>query len=861
VTGELLETPGGERAGDRAARPSHHRPPPHPPAHRRSPPHLGAAHRRRRPEPGEGRAGPGVLVALVTCFDLIELRGEASYTPLLNDGSVHAQMVRDAARLIASGHLPLSSWYPFLQEGSPQFLHYQSLGAMLTGLVGSAIGADRTFSWSLYLLVSLFPIAVYAAGRAFGLRRWECAVAAACAPLLSSVPGIGYEQHAYLWIGFGVWAQLFAMWTLPFAWAYGFRAVSAGRGTFAAVAFISATVTFHFETGYLALLPLGLFCLLSPRAILLRARRALVIGAGSLLVSSWAVVPLLLSSHYAAINESLQHTYFTDSYGARQILEWLVSGALLDQGRLAVVTVLAAAGLVSTLGFLATDRARRRGRGPRAALVGLLVLSLLLFFGRTTWGSLIDVLPGSRDLFLRRFLIGVQLAAIYFAGIGTVALATAGRSALAGTLSRFGGPRPTPEGPPIGAPDGVAPTAGRPARVGAPAWRRAGLGILGVGLTVVVLIPAWSEVRSYDSGDRADLASQQTADRLYGGEIDAIVHKMDALGPGRVYAGLPTNWGAGFTVGLVPVFKYLSGLDEDVVGYTLRTASLMSGPETGFEENNPSNFDLFAVRYLVLPVGQQTPVPATLVTTRGQYSLWIRKSTGYLQVVETSGTITEDRSDVGRRNTGFLASDLPAGAVYPTVAFAGGRAATPLLPPDATVAGPVGSVTSESVDLQDGTAAATVRLTRRAALLLKATFDPGWTATVDGVATKPFMVAPALVAVDVGPGRHRVVFTYRGFSGYPALFAVSLLTLVGFGLAPRVLRRFPRSDDEPSSSEFGGPDSGGPDSGGPDSGGPDSDGPGSDGQAPGAEEPAPGSDRDRADPGEPLSGPSGPPPR
>ena len=45
-------------------------------------------------------------------------------------------------------------------------------------------------------------------------------------------------------------------------------------------------------------------------------------------------------------------------------------------------------------------------------------MCLLFAFGRTTFGSLVDVIPGSRDLFFRRFMMGVQLAALLLAGRG-----------------------------------------------------------------------------------------------------------------------------------------------------------------------------------------------------------------------------------------------------------------------------------------------------------------------------------------------------------------------------------------------------------------------------------------------------------
>ena len=42
-------------------------------------------------------------------------------------------VLQEAKSGLGAGHLPLTNWFPFLGEGSPQFLHYQSLPAILTG--------------------------------------------------------------------------------------------------------------------------------------------------------------------------------------------------------------------------------------------------------------------------------------------------------------------------------------------------------------------------------------------------------------------------------------------------------------------------------------------------------------------------------------------------------------------------------------------------------------------------------------------------------------------------------------------------------------------------------------------------------
>ena len=93
-----------------------------------------------------------------------------------------------------------------------------------------------------------------------------------------------------------------------------------------------------------------------------------------------------------------------DSYGHSEVLQGLVTGTLFDFGRLPFLTILAAAGFVLCL---------IRWKEKRYLIpVAIFVLWLLLFFGRATWGPLIDVLPMSRYLHMNRFIAGVHMGGI-----------------------------------------------------------------------------------------------------------------------------------------------------------------------------------------------------------------------------------------------------------------------------------------------------------------------------------------------------------------------------------------------------------------------------------------------------------------
>src|SRR5262249_20346917 len=149
--------------------------------------------------------------------------------------------------------------------------------------VGLLTGPDVAFRWTLYLLLSLWPVSVYLAARAFGAGRPAAAASAAMAPFLVSATGVGYEQGAYVWTGFRGWAQRAGGGALALAWGGGWRGVRGGRGFPAAVLAAPLAVALHFEAGFLALAVLLIWPLVAGRPLGARLRRGAVLLGGSLL--------------------------------------------------------------------------------------------------------------------------------------------------------------------------------------------------------------------------------------------------------------------------------------------------------------------------------------------------------------------------------------------------------------------------------------------------------------------------------------------------------------------------------------------------------------------------------------------------
>jgi len=495
--------------------------------------------------------------------------------------------------------------------------------------------------------------------------------------------------------------------------------------------------------------------LLAPSELVRRLGRAVIVAVGSLLVSAWVIVPLLADSKWTNRSVFYEGTFFYDSYGAKKVLGWLLTGQLFDSGRTPIVSLLLAVGFVVCL---ARFRREERARG----LLGVWTLSLLLFFGRPTLGPLLALLPGMGDVQIHRFIVGVHLSGIFIAGVGGAWLLGRAVTPLAWLVERM-----------IPPPAGAATAAGL------------------VGLTVACTVPMWTQLGAYDRSSADLIERQQFADDTDGRDVQALIDRAKDKGGGRLYAGLRSNWGNQYRVGDVPVHARLANSDADMVGFPFRTvASLSTDIEGVNDDSNPGWYRALNIRYLILPSDRQPPVPAKFLDSRGRHTLWVVDTSGYLQVVDTSGPpIEADRMNLEPRVIGFLRSQQALGSVYPTIAFAGARPPAPTTVPGIEPTGPPGVVDHQVDDgARDGIYAGQVTANRDVVVVLKSSYHPRWKASVDGVDVPTQMIAPSFVGVAVPPGRHAVTFRYAGYAHYTALFGVGALALLALAYGPRLLR-------------------------------------------------------------------------
>jgi hypothetical protein len=157
-----------------------------------------------------------LLVLIPSAFNAIMLLSELSLpVPSLNDDAFHYLFIQRASEAVAGGENPFDHWAPELELGFPQFFYYQHLPhlavILLHRLLLKQVDLFTLFNLDRYLLLLGFPLTVYWSMRRLGFSVVPASVAAANATLLSANHHYGFEYDSYVWRGFGMYTQLWAM--------------------------------------------------------------------------------------------------------------------------------------------------------------------------------------------------------------------------------------------------------------------------------------------------------------------------------------------------------------------------------------------------------------------------------------------------------------------------------------------------------------------------------------------------------------------------------------------------------------------------------------------------------------------------
>lgn len=663
------------------------------------------------------RAGVHPLVLVVIVFNAIALWPELTPVPNLNDDAYHLQLVARAADALSRGENPFDHWLPTLELGFPVFLYYQQLPHLavvaLSGLTFGSVDLRSMFDLVRYGLLVTLPLTVFLSVRWMGFSRTGAAAAGAAAALFSSDHRFGLEYDSYLWRGFGLYTQLWAVHLSFIAIAALYRLVHVSGRIVPAVFATVGVVLVHLLYGYMLAISavvIGLVGLGRSNA----GRRLLLLAATGVLVvaiTAYLVPPYLGAQAFLDVSPFLPR-YRWDSFGAPAILGWLVTGDLLDHGRVPVLTALTGLGAMVAI-------VRRDRLGLNA--LALFAVWLTLYFGRATYGPLADLLPFASGLPVHRFIGSVQIAAALLVGVAA--------DWLYGRLS---------------------------------VWiPRRHVALTASVAAVLLLAPVLGERWSYAAVDRSWI--EESAARA-GADDDAarIADTLAHLPPGRVYAGLRTNWGQSLDLGSsfhgLHLWDLLSARGFDMVRPPAFSFSLNSDLEFDFNDARLADYQVLNVRYVVAPPSVRLPSELRQIVATTRYVLYEAPTTGYASYVAVVDRARpSSQADLVTRQRLWLASADPAAGRYIRFDF----------PAPIDVPAPADGCSRpvyESERIAPSRIEVTVSCPEAATLALKTTFHPNWQVRIDGVSQTPFMLSPSYLAVSVPAGRHVVVAEYVGSS-------------------------------------------------------------------------------------------------
>ncbi len=656
-----------------------------------------------------------LLVAVPTLFTAIGLLSELTIpVPSLNDDMVHYLFIQRASDALTNGEFLFDHWLPQIETGFPVFMYYQHLPAVLVvGLQRVSFGTLdllTTFNLVRYVLLVSFPLTVFGSMRMMRFSVAAAAIAAAASTLLAGNFRYGFEYDSYIWSGWGLFTQLCAMhlsfWTL----AAMYRAIQDGKRVWLAALLFGALVLTHLLYAYMIGMAIVVIAVwgVTRANLVSRLVRVALVGAFAAAISEYMWLPLLTQSAYMNVTPYLQQ-YKYDSYGAGPIMTWLLSGDLFDHGRLPVLTVLVAAGAVAAV--------LSRSRVALVSL-GLFVMWLVAYFGRPTLGVLTNLFPLHDSLLFHRFIGVVTLAAILLIGVG---------GALIWRLFK-------------------------------PSMSTRRLAAAAV-VILIILAPAISERMALYGDDTR--FQQRTMDALQAdGSAMTIVAALQLLPPGRIYAGLPSDYGNQMAIGdlrfndLLPFY----GLDD----FTSSTSSSFNSDLIwDFDISNQGDFDLYNVRYMVAPTGMAVAGFLTPIEMTSRYTLYQAPTTGFAEYVAITSrqavpnqTVlfnlnrTWERTHTLPGERQFMRYDYPATTVGHDLA--------------STAACPGGGQTDYERFRAD-TINLVVECTADSTLVIKTTFHPDWQVYVDGVAVPDFMVSPSYIGISLTAGKHTVDVIYHAY--------------------------------------------------------------------------------------------------
>ncbi len=677
-------------------------------------------------------------------------------------------------------------WVPNWNEGYNLPFYYSHIPQIVIvaswrfiHLFAGSMSLFQYYHYVIYFLLCLFPLSVFLALRVTGLPLITAGLGTLLASQISTDGLYGLDPSSFLWRGYGLSSQLFAMIWLPLAIAYCWRALSSKRAVIPATIFLILTTAGHLGIGmmtFLALIPLTLaapilafFQKQSPQKIFEPLKKNIIV------LGIIAVIAIGFLSYWIlpAISLDRFHNFsFWDpiwkfnSYGAKETLTRLGNGALFDFGRLPLMTGLVLVGLFA----------------GSAEFTMLLVFFILLYFGRTTWGNVLDIIPGMKEFHLSRFIVGVHMAGLFLAPIGLAWLWENASSAVARII--------------------LIP--------------KKYISIVLLILIIVFIFPAiyGQTVRyaKYNDTLIAQANANYTKQSAGASRLVAALQELEKTAPGRVFSGRGGGWGHSFVLAETTMTMYLGNFALPTVLWLPETWSPNGDTEQYFRENFSEDYDLYNIRYVAAPANlAKTDIQPfwKMIQKNPSWNIYEVKTSGYFTAGVRPAVVASDKYSFTNVIRLWIQSSDPKNDLYPQLSF--DTKSYPVnvglpnfkMTDEVTFQVPNGSLhnifaeppkyespylpAGRQVAISNQTDDTDMIFTARASVpdgctecmvILKQTFHPGWRITVDGKSVTPIITFPFFIGIPVSAGTHEIVAAYQPSAIKVVLIWIEFLTVI-----------------------------------------------------------------------------------
>jgi hypothetical protein len=200
--------------------------------------------------------------------------------------------------------------------------------------------------------------------------------------------------------------------------------------------------------------------------------------------------------------------------------------------------------------------------------------------------------------------------------------------------------------------------------------------------------------------------------------------------------------------------------------------SLNSDLIWSFNDGDRAQYDLFDVRYVIVPSDFTVPSFYEPMQTAGRWALYRVPTTGiayYVSIAERRAAPTQRALFDG--NTTWFQSADPA-----TRRFIRWDYMEPLGSSQPSDGCPGGGRTDFEID-EPGSVQLVVTCSSAATLALKMTYHPNWHVVVDGAPVETFMLSPSYIGIDLPAGTHQVTATYEPTPSKGPLLAIGVAAL------------------------------------------------------------------------------------